>query len=421
MPLLLGCIADDITGASDLASVLVASGMRTLQLLGIPEATVDLSETDAVVIALKSRTQETQRAVGDSLQALDWLRRHECIQYYFKYCSTFDSTDQGNIGPVADALLTEMGETFTLACPGLPINGRTVYNGHLFVHGVLLNESGMEHHPLTPMRDANLVRVLGTQTSGKVGLVNHDTLAQGIASTRAQLRRLAVDYRYAIIDTLNADDLITIGHACSDLKLVTGGSGLALGLADNFKAKGLLQKSHNASKLAPVSGDAVVLSGSCSKATREQVEIFSADHPSLKVDPLALHRGDQTAEQVVHWFNAHRDQGPVLIYATDAPEAIQQCQLELGTERAGALVEQLMANVVRRLSALGVTKFVIAGGETSGSVVHALGVSALKIGPTIAPGVPLCQTLDAPSRLLALKSGNFGERDFFAKALEMMR
>ncbi|MEH6649883.1 MAG: 3-oxo-tetronate kinase [Motiliproteus sp.] len=420
MSVLLGCIADDFTGATDLASFLVASGMRTVQLMGAPTEPVDLSEADAVVIALKSRTQATQTAVADSLQALSWLQQHDCQQYYFKYCSTFDSTAQGNIGPVADALLAALGETFTIACPSLPVNGRTVYNGYLFVNGVLLNESGMEHHPLTPMRDANLVRVLGAQTDAKVGLVDHTVLAQGVESTRQQLTQLAQEHRYAIVDTLDRDDLVTIGHACSELKLLTGGSGLAIGLADNFEAKGLFSKSLNSAQLSPVAGDAVVLSGSCSKATREQVAVFQADHPSLKIDPLLLHNGLQSAEQVERWFIEHRDQGPVLIYATDHPDAIKRSQADLGVEAAGELVEQLMADVVKRLDTLGVTKFIVAGGETSGSVVQALSVSALKIGPSIAAGVPLTQTLGSAPKLLALKSGNFGDKDFFAKALEMM-
>lgn len=420
MSVILGCIADDFTGATDLASFLVASGMRTVQLMGVPEQDVDLSQADAVVIALKSRTQETWAAVADSLKALEWLQRQNCEQYYFKYCSTFDSTEKGNIGPVTDVLLKMLGESFTIACPSLPVNGRTVYNGYLFVNGALLNESGMEHHPLTPMKDANIVRVLESQTEGSVGLVGYSTIAAGVEKTRQRLAELAETDRYAVIDTLSTEDLITIGHACSDLKLLTGGSGLAIGLADNYEAKGLFRKQANSAELAPTAGDAVVLSGSCSKATREQVVAFQADHPSLKIDPLALHQGLQSVDDVVQWFIDHRDQGPVLLYATDHPDAIKRYQAALGVDRAGELVEQLMAEVVQRLHELGVNKFVVAGGETSGSVVQALGVLALKIGPSIAPGVPLTQSLDDTPKMLALKSGNFGDRDFFTKALEMM-
>ncbi|SEG89063.1 3-oxo-tetronate kinase [Marinobacterium lutimaris] len=421
MSVLLGCIADDFTGASDLASFLVASGMHTVQLLGVPEKPVDLSQADAVVIALKSRTQEPDQAVADSLEALQWLRQLECSQYYFKYCSTFDSTDKGNIGPVADALLAALGETFTVASPALPVNGRTVYNGYLFANGVLLNESGMEHHPLTPMRDANLLRILSAQTSGKVGLIVHDTLAQGSAITRSALVTLAEDYRYAIVDVLSQDDLVTLSHACADLRLVTGSSGLAVGLADNFEARGVFRKRQDAAELPPVAGDAVVLSGSCSKATRDQVDAFKSTHPALKICPLALHNAELNADQVVHWFIEHRAQGPVLIYASDHPEAVSHSQTLLGIEQAGQRIEELMSEVARRLSDLGVTRFVVAGGETSGAAVQALGITALKIGPAIAPGVPLTQTLEQTPRLLALKSGNFGEREFFTQALEMMQ
>lgn len=421
MTVLLGCIADDFTGATDLASFLVASGMRTVQLMGIPDAKVDLSEADAVVIALKSRTQDTEIAVSDSVKALVWLQQQNCEQYYFKYCSTFDSTSRGNIGPVTDALLKQLGESFTIACPSLPVNGRTVYNGYLFVNGVLLNESGMEHHPLTPMTDANLVRVLDSQTMGEVGLLEHRYIAGGVAKTQQRLADLAAQSQYAVVDTISTEDLVIIGHACCDLKLLTGGSGLAIGLADNYESKGLFSKQENSAELAAVVGDAVVLSGSCSKATREQVDVYKAGHPSIKVDPLALADGSQTVEDIVQWFESQRATGPVLIYATDAPEVIKGCQDILGVEKAGELVEQLMAGVVERLSALGVNKFVVAGGETSGSVVQALNVSALKIGPTIAPGVPLTQTLGGRTQLLALKSGNFGDKDFFEKALGMMQ
>lgn len=420
MSVLLGCIGDDFTGSTDLASFLVAAGMRTIQLTGLPEEEHDLSGVDAVVISLKSRTQETAAAVADSLAALAWLQSHDCRQYYFKYCSTFDSTDKGNIGPVTDALLDALGEDFTIACPSLPVNGRTVYSGYLFVNGVLLNESGMEHHPLTPMRDANLVRVLGRQARGKVGLVHEATVSLGAEAIRKRYAELAGSCRYAIVDTLFTKDLIEIGHASADLTLLTGGSGLAMGLADNFEKKGLLTKAAGAAQLDRIDGEALILSGSCSLATREQVAIFRADHPALKLDALALHEGSQTIGQVMEWFEAHRHQGPLLIYATDQPEAVRQCQETLGIGQAGSLVEGIFADIARVAASLGVTRFIVAGGETSGAVVKALGIKAIKIGPPIAPGVPVTQALGERPLLLALKSGNFGDRDFFAKALAMM-
>lgn len=420
MAALLGCIADDFTGATDLASFLVASGMRTLQLTHIPTQDIDLSEVDALVIALKSRTQQVDAAVADSLAALRWLQQQQCVQFYFKYCSTFDSTAQGNIGPVIDALLNALDQSFTIACPALPINGRTVYNGYLFVNGALLNESGMQHHPLTPMHDANLVRVLDKQTQKKVALVEHIVITQGVEATREKLQQLAIDTSYAIMDTLTRDDLVTIGHACSELKLLTGGSGLAIALADNYVAKGLFNKQLNSAQLTKLPGEVVILSGSCSTATREQVKVFQQQQLSLKVDPLLLYSGQQSVASIMQWFEQHRSQGPLLIYATDHPDAIKGYQVTLGADQAGQLVEQLMADLVQHLSRSGINKFIVAGGETSGAVVQALQVNALKIGPTIAPGVPLTQTVADKPKLLALKSGNFGDSNFFNTALEMM-
>jgi uncharacterized protein YgbK (DUF1537 family) len=421
MSVLLGCIGDDFTGSTDLASFLVASGMRTIQFTGLPEEKYNLADVDAAVISLKSRTQEPKAAVADSLRALKWLRSYDCRQYYFKYCSTFDSTEKGNIGPVADALLDALGESFTIACPALPVNGRTIYNGYLFVNGVLLNESGMQHHPLTPMNDANLVRVLGRQTKGKVGLVDHTAVSLGAEAIQKKCAELAASHRYAVVDALSNRDLIEIGHAGSDLKLLTGGSGLAIGLADNFEKKGLFTRAPHAARLDRVEGDALILSGSCSNATLEQVALFKAGNPALKLDPLALQRGSQTPGQVMQWFEGRRHQGPLMVYASDHPEAVRRCQEELGSEKAGTLVEQAFAEIARAAATLGVTRFIVAGGETSGAVVQALGIKAIKIGPPIAPGVPVTQTLGDKPLLLALKSGNFGDRDFFAKALSMMR
>lgn len=420
MAVLLGCIGDDFTGSTDLAGFLVSSGMRTIQLTCLPKEWIDLKDVDAVVISLKSRTQETGAAVADSLSALRWLQSHDCRQYYFKYCSTFDSTDRGNIGPVTDALLDALGESFTIACPSLPVNGRTVYKGYLFVNGVLLSESGMQHHPLTPMKDANLVRVLGRQARGRVGLIDQETVTLGAAAIRKQYAELAQSCRYAIIDTLFTKDLIEIGHASADLKLLTGGSGLAIGLADNFSEKGLLVKAENPALLDRIAGETLILSGSCSPATREQVALFRKDHPALKIDPLALHQGSQSVAKAMQWLEDHRHEGPLMVYATDSPEAVKRGQEEIGVEIAGAIVERTLADIARAAAARGVTRFIVAGGETSGAVVQALGIAALRIGPPIAPGVPLTQALGERPLLLALKSGNFGGRDFFAKTLAMM-
>lgn len=422
MAALLGCIADDFTGATDIASFLVASGMRTIQLTELPsDHDQSFDDIDAIVIALKSRTEKAELAIKHSLAALQWLQTQGCQQFYFKYCSTFDSTDKGNIGPVADALLNELGESFTVVCPALPVNGRTVYKGHLFVNNMLLSESGMQNHPLTPMTDANLPRILSAQTSGKVDLIDINAVMAGAAELNSAIKKSAETNRYAIIDTISDRDLLTIGKACADLKLLTGGSGLAAGLADNFIAKGLLTSRANSAYLDTIDGDTIVLSGSCSQATREQVSAFQQRHASYKLDPLALSAGKQSTADAIAWFESNRAQGPLLIYATDTPESVKHYQAKLGIAHAGELIEQTMAAIATALISKGVSKFIVAGGETSGAVVKALDINALQVGPSIAPGVPVMRSLSHQPCLVALKSGNFGTEDFFMQAITTMQ
>ncbi|MFC6671157.1 3-oxo-tetronate kinase [Marinobacterium aestuariivivens] len=422
MSILLGCIADDLTGASDLASFLVSAGMRTVQFVGIPDDSMRVDEVDAVVISLKSRSLPAPEAVESSLLALEWLMKQPCEQFYFKYCSTFDSTPRGNIGPVLDALMARLETSFTIACPALPINGRTQYQGYLFVQGRLLNESGMEQHPLTPMTDANLVRVLAAQSQGPVDLVDITTVRRGSAAVRERFDELAgTDCRYALVDALEQEDLVTIAHACGGLKLVSGGSGLATGLASHLASEGRLNRDIDSATLDAVPGDTVILAGSCSRATLEQVEVFKAVHPSLKLDPLALQEQRQSVAQILDWFDRHRHQSPLMIYASDHPDAIRASQAQLGIATASSLVEETLAAVAHELVRLGVHKFVVAGGETSGAVVKALETRGFRIGRSIAPGVPLMQTLDGTPRLVALKSGNFGGPDFFLSAVEVMQ
>jgi uncharacterized protein YgbK (DUF1537 family) len=414
MPLL-GCIADDFTGATDLANTLVRQGMRTVQTIGIPgQELSEAIEADALIVALKSRMAPVDQAVAESLAALHWLRERGCRQFLFKYCSTFDSTERGNIGPVTEALLEALGSDFTIACPAFPETGRTLFRGHLFVQDALLSESGMEHHPLTPMTDANLVRFLGRQTKLPVGLLRYDQVAAGAAATRARIDELRqAGTRIAIADALSNADLLTLGEACRDLPLITGGSGIALGLPENFRRAGLLV-SQNAASLEALPGRGVVLAGSASKATNGQVAAWlEAGRPALRIDPLALARGDAVVAGALAF--AERDE-PVLIYATSAPEEVRAVQQELGVERAGTLVEQALGEIARQLYEAGVRHFVVAGGETSGAVVQALGVRALRIGEQIDPGVPATGAIGLDARL-ALKSGNFGGVDFFAKAL----
>ncbi|KUZ68580.1 3-oxo-tetronate kinase [Burkholderia ubonensis] len=420
---LLGCIADDFTGATDLANMLVKSGMRTVQTIGVPagdaarEAALD---ADAIVVALKSRTIPAADAVAQSLAALEWLRAQGCRQFFFKYCSTFDSTDAGNIGPVADALLDAAGGGFSIACPAFPENGRTIFRGHLFVGDVLLNESGMESHPLTPMRDANLVRVLQRQTPSKVGLIRYDAIGLGAGAVRATIAQLRAEgARFAIADALSDHDLYVLGEACADLPLVTGGSGVALGLPANFRTAGLLPERDNAASLPRVDGFSAVLAGSASKATNAQVAEWRAQRPSLRIDPLAAARGEPVVEQALAFARSHLPE-PVLIYATATPDEVKAVQQALGVEAAGHLVESTLAAIARGLRALGVRKFVVAGGETSGAVVQALDVKSLQIGAQIDPGVPATATIDAEPLGLALKSGNFGAVDFFDKALRQL-
>lgn len=417
MPLLLGCIADDFTGATDLANTLVKGGMTAVQVIGVP--TGPLPEADAVIIALKSRTAPVGEAVAQSLAACDALLAAGAKQIFWKYCSTFDSTDQGNIGPVADALLKRLGSGFALACPAFPTNGRTIYLGHLFVGNALLNESGMESHPLTPMTDANLVRVLGRQTDGAVGLVPFSTIEQGAAATRQAMMRLAEQgRRYAIVDAVTDQHLLAIGEAAAQHALITGGSGVAMGLPENFRRAGLLPMRGDAASLPPMQGMAAVVAGSCSRATLGQIGLARDHVPVLELDALATPDAAALAAQALGWVAGKlAADRPVVIAASAPPEKVAALQAKLGRDAAGALIEAAMAAIAEGLVARGVGRLVVAGGETSGAVVQRLGVTALRIGPEIDPGVPW--TFAEPRGLhLALKSGNFGARDFFLKAFD---
>jgi uncharacterized protein YgbK (DUF1537 family) len=418
---LLGCIADDFTGATDLANTLTRRGMHTVQTIGLPRG--DVPAADAIVVALKSRTIPAADAVAQSIAACRWLKANGARQIFFKYCSTFDSTDAGNIGPVADALLDELGAGFTIACPAFPENKRTIYLGHLFVANELLSDSSMRNHPLTPMRDANLVRVLGRQTPHKVGLASYAEVKRGslaIADRFAALQAEGV--RHAIVDAVADVDLENIGAACMSLPLVTGGSGVALGLPANFIRTGRLKQRDGARPLAKAGGLAAVLAGSCSAATLAQVAAMRARAPAFALDPMALHADRAAAvAEVLAWAASRLEKGPILIHSTAEPEAVSRAQAALGREAAGALVEESIAAIARDLVARGVRRLVVAGGETSGAVVSALGVTALEIGPQIAPGVPATLSYGEPRLALALKSGNFGGPEFFTEALEALQ
>jgi len=420
--MLLGAIADDFTGATDLCSMLVRGGMRTVQLIGVPSETTAPPDADAVVVALKSRTAPVRDAVQQSLAALSWLRSAGCRQYFFKYCSTFDSTDEGNIGPVADSLIRELGCGFALACPAFPTNARTVYQGHLFVGTSLLNESGMEHHPLTPMKDANLVRVLGRQASGTVGLVPYATVEQGAGAIRDAMTALKEQGRgYAIVDAVNDAHLIAIGEAAAEHALITGGSGVAMGLPVNFRRAGLLAAETDAGALPYVSGHAAVIAGSCSRATLAQLGHAREHAPLWQLDVLATPDAGKLAAAALDWASSRLGDTPVVIAASAPPEMVATVQKELGRDAAGALIEAALAETAAGLVAAGVRRLAVAGGETAGAVVQRLGVRSLRIGAEIDPGVPwtYAEGSGAPL-LLALKSGNFGATDFFTKAFALL-
>jgi uncharacterized protein YgbK (DUF1537 family) len=416
MPLLLGSVADDFTGATDLANTLVKAGMRTIQLLGVPRRDLDVPDCDAIIVALKSRSNPAGEAIEMSLAALDWLRARGAKQFYFKYCSTFDSTDKGNIGPVAEAMLDALGEHFTVFNPAFPTNKRTVYQGYLFVGEVLLSESGMRHHPLTPMTDPSLVRVLQRQSRHTVGSVAYTTVIKGANAVRdafAQMRKQGI--RHAVLDSITDDHLLTLGEACADMKLVTGGSGMAMGLPANFIRQGLLRPGQSYD-LPKVAGPSVVLSGSCSVATLGQVAEMKKTHDAYRIDPVSIADGRDVAGEALDWAKSRIGSKPVLIYSTATPEQVSAAQERLGREHAGAMVEETLGKVARGLVAAGARRLVVAGGETSGAVVSALGVQGLYIGKEIDPGVPWTFSIGQPTLALALKSGNFGTPDFFTKA-----
>jgi uncharacterized protein YgbK (DUF1537 family) len=421
---LLGCIADDFTGATDLANNLVRAGMRTVQAIGVPAPGTSI-DADAVVIALKSRTIPAADAVEQSLDALRWLREAGCEQFYFKYCSTFDSTPEGNIGPVTDALLDALhgpGRGFTIVCPAFPVNGRTIFKGHLFVGDLLLSDSGMRHHPLTPMTDANLVRVMQAQTRRRVGLVAYDTVAAGPDAIRARFAALQADGAgVAVVDAIDDADLMRLGVALAGMPLVTAGSGVAIGLPQNWLARGRLRAGARADALPAAGGLAAVVSGSCSVATNAQVAHWRAQGlPAFAVDPLAIADGTDVAGQALAFARERLSAGPVLVFATAEPDSVRAVQAKLGVAKAGELVEHTLAAVARGLVEAGVRRLVVAGGETSGAVVQALGVERMAIGPQIDPGVPWTAVTSAACAgetvHLALKSGNFGTVDFFTKA-----
>ena len=411
---MLGVIADDFTGASDIASFLVENGLSCVQMNGVPKQALN-SKVDAIVISLKSRSNPVNEAIEQSLSAYNWLKDNGCTQFYFKYCSTFDSTAKGNIGPVTDALLDELNEDFTVITPALPVNGRTIFNGYLFVGDQLLSESGMKNHPITPMTDANLMRLMDAQAKGKTGLVAYADVIKGATRVQERFAELkAQGYRYAVVDAADNSQLEVLAEAVADLKLVTGGSGLGAYMAARLSGG---KKGTNA--FTPTKGKTVVLSGSCSVMTNKQVEKYKEKAPHLHLDAAQAINNPNYVEELYQWVIANLD-SPLapMVYATVPPETLKEIQNQFGVDKASHAIENTFAKLAAKLKQYGVTNFINAGGETSSIVVQQLGYTGFHIGKQIAPGVPWLKAVEEEI-YLALKSGNFGKEDFFEYAQGM--
>jgi 3-dehydrotetronate 4-kinase len=418
----LGCIADDYTGASDLANTLTRCGLRTVQTIGVPAGDLPLPEVDAVVVSLKSRSIEASLAVGSSRASKKWLRGRGADHVLFKICSTFDSTDAGNIGPVMDALRADSGDAIVLVTPAFPATGRTVYQGNLFVGSVPLNESPLKNHPLNPMHDSNLVRVLARQSKSRIGLVDLAVVTRGADAVRARLAELTKqDVGAAIIDAVFDPDLETIGAVALDHRFSVGASGIGLGLAHAMVASGRVKpNASGAIADKPVGGPAACLAGSCSQATLQQIANAERVMPVLHLDPERVIAGKEEARRAVAWAEERIKNGPVLIASSSTPADVSALQSRHGRDAAGHAIEQAMADLAEALVAAGVRRLVVAGGETSGAVVDRLKIPAFLVGAEISAGVPVLRAVGGGEMLIALKSGNFGGPEFFSDALSLM-
>jgi uncharacterized protein YgbK (DUF1537 family) len=419
MAILLGAVADDYTGASDLANTFTRNGLRTVQTIGAPPDALPLPDVDAVVVALKIRSIAAAEAVAAARKARAWLTARGARHVMYKICSTFDSTDAGNIGPVTEAFRADAQAGAVIVTPAFPETGRSVYLGHLFVNGELLSESPLKDHPLNPMRDANLVRVLGKQSNAPVGLLDLATVSHGPGAVGAALDEMSKKgFGAAIADAVFESDLETLGRAALRSPVSTGASGLGLGLARALAPAG----ARDAPKLEPVGGLAAIVAGSCSRATLEQLAIAEKSLPVLRLDTDALMRGDAEILRALAWAGERIARGPLAIAASAAPDAVARVQEQYGRDAAGHAIEQATSRIAAELVARGVKRLVVAGGETSGAAVDRLGIPAFLVGPEIAAGVPVLRTVGGAhsAMQLALKSGNFGGPDFFARALQMM-
>lgn len=415
---LLGCIADDFTGATDIAGILARSGRHVSLRIGAPQGDAS-GEAPFEVIALKVRSAPLDSALRDCRAALEWLQKAGAERFFWKYCSTFDSTPKGNIGPIAEMLMDRLAVAQTIYCPAFPENGRTVYKGHLFVGDTLLAESPMKDHPLTPMTESDLVKVLTPQVTKRVGLAALDGVAGGTQTLRNRLSELAGSgIAHVVTDAVNDADLATIAEACRDMVLVTGGSALARTLPALWADDGRL--SGHAKRFEPpvTAKRAIVLSGSCSAMTNRQVAVYDRG-PCLRLDPITLAR--EGSEPALTWLDQQSADSVPMICATAEPDQVRKAQAELGKDEAGRLVEEALADCALHAFSSGFRRFVVTGGETSGAVTTRLDVDRLDVGEEIAPGVPWCfSRRDGESIALALKSGNFGSETFFAQALDML-
>lgn len=410
--MLLGCIGDDFTGSSDIANTLAKGGMKVTQYTGIPTIAAS-PDVEAGVVSLKSRTIPVKEAIQQSLDAAKWLLDQGCEQIFFKYCSTFDSTPEGNIGPVAEALAEYLKEDQVLFCPAFPATGRSIYQGHLFVNDTLLSESGMKDHPLTPMTDSDLRRWLQHQTKWEVKHIAHSVVKAGVETVKDHMQKSAPAFYVA--DAIEDENLITLGGAAKDRKFLTGGSGLALGLPQNFRDSGKINETK--SEWEKADGKAIILSGSCSIATRAQVAKFKQTHPSFEITAEDVSSGKITAVSVCDWIEEQKD--TPLVYSSADPKIVKAAQEKFGTDIIAEKIESLMGTVASEMANRSAKCIISAGGETSGAIVTALKVAAMEIGPEIAPGVPALKDVDQ-SLVLALKSGNFGGEDFFEDALAIL-
>lgn len=412
--MLLGCIGDDFTGSADLANTLAKQGMRTVQYTGVPITDAN-SDVEAGIVALKTRSIPVNDAIAQSLEALKWLQTQGCTQFFFKYCSTFDSTSDGNIGPVIDALASVLETDCIIVCPAFPAAGRTVYNGHLFVNDTLLNESGMQNHPLTPMTDPDIRRCLIPQTNNKISHIPALTVFQGADSTKSALTSLCRTERsLVVVDAIRDEDLMIIAKAASELSLITGGSGIALGLPENFRKQGLIGDFSNT--FQGEKGPCVILSGSCSRATRKQITIFSKENPSLEIKVADVISGTLNSDKVCAWIN--EQQKTPLVYSSADPEEVKLIQEKYGKNESAQAIENLFSEVAKQIVKEGFNRLIVAGGETSGAIIESLSIDIMEIGPEIDPGVPVMRASE--NLVIALKSGNFGAEDFFVKAIQTL-